>query len=120
MYFVGTNREGLDVPLHHVLLRYPLGAACSGLELGRVRVAGHRHQNGHVVGSGAALELTPSLRKVTACVVKRIHEHRNSYEGGLRDYSHHSLVIIILGGFQCPRQMASAAVIHLRSMCHKY
>ena len=28
-----TNRERLDVPLHHVLLGHPLGAACAGLEL---------------------------------------------------------------------------------------
>lgn len=60
-----TNREGLDVPLHHVLLGHPLGAAGAGLELGRVGIAGHRHQYGHVVSSGAALELTPGLREVT-------------------------------------------------------
>ena len=57
-----TNRERLDVPLHRALLRDPLGAARAGLELGRVRVAGHRHHDGHVVGSGATLKLTPSLR----------------------------------------------------------
>ena len=58
-----TNRERLDVPLHHALLRDPLGAARAGLELGWVSVAGHRHHDGHVVGSGATLKLTPGLRR---------------------------------------------------------
>lgn len=33
-FCVYTNRERLDVPLNHVLLGNPLGAACGGLELG--------------------------------------------------------------------------------------
>lgn len=60
-YFLDTNRERLDVPLHHVLLGHPLGAACAGLEFGWVSVTGHWHQNGHVVGSGPTLKLTPRL-----------------------------------------------------------
>lgn len=60
-----TNRERFDVPLHHILLRHPLGAACAGLELGWVSITGHRHQNGHVVGSGAALKLTFSLQMMS-------------------------------------------------------
>lgn len=59
--FCRTHRERLDVPLHHVLLRNPLGASCARLELWGVSVAGHRHQDGHVVSRGAALKLTPSL-----------------------------------------------------------
>lgn len=56
-----TNRKRLDVPLHCILLRDPLGAACGGLEFGRVGITGHWHKNGHIVGSGAVLELTSSL-----------------------------------------------------------
>lgn len=71
-----TDGEGLDVPLHHVLLGDPLGAARGGLELGRVGVAGHRHQDGHVVGSGAALELTAGLRRATASTIRPQRERR--------------------------------------------
>lgn len=61
-----TNREGLDVPLHCALFRHPLGTASAALEPGGVGVTGHRHQDGHVVGGGAALKLTPRLRKTRA------------------------------------------------------
>lgn len=102
-----TNRERLDIPLHCALFRHPLGAACAGLELGWVGVTGHRHQNGNVVGSGAALKLTPRLQKTTPL---------NKTTRSLRCIWRMSLglgtpqpVMLLLGG--CRRQMASTAEI---------
>lgn len=76
-----TNRERLDIPLHCALFRHPLGAARAGLELGRVGITGYWHQNGDIVGSGAALKLTPRLQQTTL-LNKNIHAASDAHDGG--------------------------------------
>lgn len=116
-----TDGEGLDVPLHHVLLGDPLGAARGGLELGRVGVAGHRHQDGHVVGSGAALELTAGLRRATASGMRPERERRKIPANGVAAIIHAArLVIVLRGSPVSPADGKRSSDPPEKRACHKY